>query len=83
MAQLPVPCKRCLLRDMTDADKQNIQKYKSAIQGPARVSEEQYEARLSLCTRCDLLHNATCNACGCYVELRALTMNSHCPHKKW
>lgn len=74
-------CKRCLLRDMTEADKAHIQKYKDAI--TERVSEAIYESRLSKCKECDLLNNGTCNACGCYVELRALAEQSHCPHKKW
>lgn len=76
-------CKRCLLRDMATADKENIEKYKAAIKGKDRVTEEEYERRLSVCTSCDLLNAGTCGACGCYVELRALTGVSRCPHKKW
>lgn len=74
-------CKRCLLRDMTEADKKNIAKYRDAI--TERVSEEIYEKRLGVCKECDLLNAGTCNACGCYVELRALSPLSKCPHKKW
>lgn len=74
-------CKRCLLQDMTEADRANIAKYRDAIK--ERVSEKVYEARLSVCKECDLLNAGTCNACGCYVELRALGEISKCPHKKW
>lgn len=74
-------CKRCLLRELSEADRANIAKYRDAI--TERVSEEKYEARLAVCKQCDLLNAGTCNACGCYVELRALGEKSHCPHKKW
>jgi len=74
-------CKRCLLRDMTEEDSANIAKYRDAIKD--RVSEQLYESRLSVCKECDLLNAGTCNACGCYVELRALAKVAKCPHKKW
>ena len=76
-------CKRCLLREMSEADQVNITKYKDAIKQADRVSESVYESRLAICKECDLLNSGTCNACGCYVELRALTKISKCPHKKW
>lgn len=74
-------CKRCLLREMSEADKLNIAKYRDAIK--VRVSESVYESRLAVCKQCDSLNSGTCNACGCYVELRALGEVSKCPHKKW
>lgn len=76
-------CKRCLMRDMAEADLQMIEKYKSAIKNEDRVSEEAYEKRLQVCKTCDYLNEGTCNACGCYVELRALGLVSECPYKKW
>lgn len=71
------------MRDMAKADLQMIEKYKSAIKNEDRVPEEVYEKRLQACKECDLLNEGTCNACGCYVELRALGLVSECPHKKW
>lgn len=76
-------CKKCLLREMAEADRQMIHKYVSAIKGEDRVPEDQYEERLAICKTCDYLNEGTCGACGCYVELRALTGVSHCPYKKW
>lgn len=76
-------CKKCLLREMAEADAAMIKKYVDAIKGKDRVPEKEYEARLAVCKACDRLNAGTCNACGCYVELRALTDVSHCPHKKW
>lgn len=76
-------CIRCLLRDMAEADKSMIEKYKDAIKKNDRVSEEKYEERLSICKECERLNAGTCNACGCYVELRALGKVSSCPYHKW
>lgn len=76
-------CKKCLLRDMAEADKLNIEKYKAAIKNPERVSESVYEERLKICLDCEYLNAGTCNACGCYVELRALSKISKCPYKRW
>lgn len=76
-------CKKCLQREMAEADRSMIQTYIAAIKKEDRVSNDVYETRLSACKECDRLNAGTCNACGCYVELRALTPVSHCPYKKW
>ena len=76
-------CKKCLLREMAEADRSMIQTYIVAIKKEDRGSNDVYETRLSACKECDRLNAGTCNACGCYVELRALTPVSHCPYKKW
>ena len=76
-------CKKCLLREMAEADYTQIQKYKDTIKAEDRVSEEEYERRLTICKRCELLNAGTCGACGCYVELRAVAEAGHCPYKKW
>ncbi len=80
---MPEVCKRCLLREMAEADQKMIQKYKQAIHAEEQVAEQEYERRLSECKECELLNAGTCNACGCYVELRAAAKVSHCPHRKW
>ena len=76
-------CRMCLRRDMAGADYAKIEKYKEAIKPQDRVSDEQYEKRLSVCKQCEKLNAGTCNACGCYVELRALGRGNNCPKKKW
>ncbi|MBE5843711.1 MAG: hypothetical protein E7302_05945 [Butyrivibrio sp.] len=76
-------CKHCLLRDLGGDQAEMIKKYKDAIDEADRVSTEKYEERLKICTECDKLLQGTCNACGCYVELRALGKEIHCPKKKW
>ena len=82
-------CTRCMLREMIDQDASKqaelemIKKYRDAIKQSDRVSEEEYENRLSVCRECEKLLSGTCGACGCYVELRAVGKASHCPKKKW
>lgn len=68
---------------MAEADRAMIEKYKSAIKGEDQVSPEEYEKRLAICKECERLNAGTCDACGCYVELRAAAKVSHCPYKKW
>lgn len=47
-------CKKCLLREMAEADAAMIKKYVDAIKGEDRVPEKEYEARLAVCKACDL-----------------------------
>lgn len=80
MAQI---CKKCLLRELAEADAKMIENYKNAIKEQDRVEEEVYEKRLQICKECELLNAGTCGACGCYVELRAAAKVGKCPYKKW
>lgn len=76
-------CKKCLLREIAEADRAMIEKYKMAIKAGDRADEACYEERLALCKACDMLNAGTCLVCGCYVELRAAAAISACPRKKW
>ena len=76
-------CKKCLLREMAEADAKMIEKYKNAIASEDQVDDATYEQRLNTCKNCELLNAGTCNACGCYVELRAASVAGRCPHKHW
>jgi hypothetical protein len=76
-------CKQCLLREMAGADAAMIETYKAKIRQEDRVNEKIYEARLLICKGCEKLNAGTCSACGCYVELRALSPMAGCPYKKW
>ena len=57
MAQI---CKKCLLREMAEADAKMIEKYKEAIKKEDQVSESEYERRLNVCKTCDLLNSGKC-----------------------
>ncbi|MBQ1681706.1 MULTISPECIES: DUF6171 family protein [Agathobacter] len=76
-------CKKCLMREMAEADAAMIEKYKEAIRMEDRVDTPVYERRLAECKNCEKLNAGTCMACGCYVELRALSPVSKCPDKHW
>lgn len=76
-------CKKCLLRDLAEEDQKDLKKYLAAIKEADRATEELYEKRLAVCRECEKLVEATCEACGCYVEFRAYASRSRCPKKKW
>ena len=67
-------CKKCLLREMAEADAAMIKKYVDAIKGEDRVPEKEYEARLAVCKACDRLNAGTCNAVSyTHLWIRLLT----------
>ena len=68
---------------MAEADYKMIEKYKEAVKPKDRPEPSEYERRLSICKECDRLNAGTCNACGCYVELRAYSRDAACPYSKW
>ena len=68
---------------MAAEDYKKIEKYKEAIKPADRADDVTYERRLSLCKECHRLNAGTCNACGCYVELRAFMKESDCPYGMW
>ena len=77
-------CYRCLLRELAKEDyEQRIGQYLEKIKPEEKTDDVLYEHRLSVCKNCESLMEGTCNACGCYVELRAASKNASCPHKKW
>lgn len=76
-------CRRCLLRDLAEEDQRDLKKYLALIKPQDRADEAEYERRLQLCRDCELLQEATCLACGCYAEFRALGRRARCPKKKW
>ena len=76
-------CKKCLLRDLAAEDQKNIGKYIGAIKPQDRTDGEAYEERLAVCMKCEKLVEATCQACGCYVELREAIRHGRCPYQKW
>ncbi len=76
-------CTRCLLRDLAEKDQAELQKYLQVIKQQDKADSEVYEKRLQVCRQCELLLDATCQACGCYVEFRAAVRHGRCPKKKW
>ena len=61
----------------------NLHTYIANMDEDLKVDETTYEERLKVCTSCDRLEDGMCRACGCYVELRALTKGKSCPYGQW
>lgn len=77
-------CKRCLLREWNEQEyREKLEKYILGLNQNVRAKEQLYEERLLLCKACEKLSEGTCLSCGCYVELRAVVADSHCPLEKW
>ncbi len=80
---MTVICKKCLVGQQAEDYRNMLQRSKAAIPQRDRASDAVYAGRIQACEACDQLVSATCQACGCYVELRALRANARCPRKKW
>lgn len=76
-------CKKCFIGVQAEQYTQMIEKCRAAVPVKDRAGEALYARRIACCEECEFFHAATCRACGCYVELRALKENSRCPKKKW
>ena len=79
-------CKKCLIRDMAEKSyTENLKSYMQRIDENIKVSEQEYEKRLSICKQCESLLSGMCLKCGCYVELRAMKKKQKCPNipNKW
>ncbi|XCP86906.1 DUF6171 family protein [Roseburia hominis] len=73
-------CRKCLLREMDEAEYfKNMYDYIARLPHEDKVSDEEYERRLSICKGCDYLLQGMCRLCGCYVEMRAVMKVRGCP----
>ncbi len=81
MIDLKSICPRCLLEKASAGF--DLAEYKDRIDEDARTTDDEYARRLGICSECDRLNAGLCSACGCYVELRALTAARHCPYDRW
>lgn len=61
----------------------DLGEYIERIEPEQRASDELYAERLAVCQECEYLVSGLCRACGCYVEIRALTAARKCPYEKW
>ena len=76
-------CKKCFIGVQADEYSRMIEKCKAAIPERDRCKDQEFARRIALCEQCEFFTAATCRACGCYVELRAIKSGTHCPKKKW
>ena len=78
------PCLKCLLRELDErAYMEKLHRYIELLDADVKAPKGLYEDRLAVCKACDYLEEGTCQACGCYVELRAAVRKNRCPYKKW
>ena len=77
-------CRKCFLAEL-DNEKllADVKEAIERIEPKDRLTGQKYDVRLETCRTCDYLEDATCKACGCYVELRAASQSTKCPYKKW
>lgn len=78
-------CKRCGLKTVLNEKEiaKAVEQVKS-MKGIKLADNSVYESRLNICGECEKLeYGSTCMACGCIVEVRALTADGKCPKKKW
>jgi hypothetical protein len=76
-------CRKCLLSELGEEEAKSILTYRDRIRPCDRAADDVYQKRMETCRLCDRLLAGTCQACGCYVEIRGIAARSHCPQKKW
>lgn len=77
-------CKRCLISEMDEASYfENMFLYIENIDETIKTPSKTYQSRLEVCKMCERLINGMCNACGCFVEMRAAISHNKCPYDKW
>ncbi len=77
-------CRKCLTADMDEKKYfESLRAYIDAVDEDLKVGGPLYERRLAVCRECDLLADAMCRACGCYVEMRAVMKKNACPYGRW
>lgn len=79
-------CRKCLLKEMGDAEyARTVEEHIASLPGNIKTPEPEYQNRLAVCRECDRLINGMCALCGCFVELRAAKRVNSCPDSpaKW
>ena len=72
MEQDRIPCRRCLLNEMSpEGYFRSIYEYIESIPAEDKTPDSEYRRRLELCKECPSLLNGLCRECGCFVEVRA------------
>ena len=62
---------------------ENMFMYIRNLDQAIKASSQLYEERLETCKTCERLINGMCNACGCFVEMRAAVHKNKCPYDTW
>jgi hypothetical protein len=77
-------CHKCLTAHLDQAAYfQNMHDYIAGLDEDIKSISSIYNERLDICLSCDLLADAMCRGCGCFVEMRAAVKINTCPYDKW
>jgi hypothetical protein len=77
-------CRKCLLIDANAGkEKEMVYRYISELSEAEKAPESLFQKRLEVCRSCEWLSAATCQSCGCFVEVRAAVRKQKCPCHKW
>lgn len=80
-------CKKCLLLEAGEkVTYEQIAKHIQTIDNSEKADEKTVKLRLEKCKKCDYLISGMCRKCGCYVEIRAVLKEQHCPdfdNRQW
>lgn len=74
-------CKRCDIENATTPEniRAAVDRLKTLMPENEKCPEDMYIKRLESCAGCDRNSGGTCLECGCFVEIRALQIDFHCP----
>ena len=77
-------CRQCdilseLPEDVTDYAK----KLYELLPKKEKADEALMQERIAVCRDCEKREGSTCLECGCYIEIRVMKRDAHCPVKKW
>lgn len=53
------------------------------IKSGRKVSFNEFNNRISICTECDKRDEYQCGICGCYLAKKAQWSTESCPQNKW
>ena len=79
----PMPSMGAMARNVANSVVQNIQ---SVAAGNAlRLTEEQANSRLSICSTCEFYNQtqSRCTKCGCFMAVKTYLKAEKCPVGKW
>lgn len=80
-------CKKCLLLEAGEkVTYEQILEHIQTIDNKDKADEATVKSRLEKCKKCEYLINGMCRKCGCYVEIRAVLKEKHCPdfdNRQW
>lgn len=69
--------------DQNSREKDVVYTYISELSQKEKTPKDEFDDRLLICRECEWLQVATCQACGCFVEVRAAVRKQKCPYHKW